>query len=87
MHSFGKRVSLRINVMGLQVSILRRSFVVPEFKGNNSGLQECFCLISATNNVATYFCHMHLPSAVDIADLLVLDVAITLAKYMHHVLI
>ena len=82
MHSFGKRALLKTNVMGLQVSILRRSFVVLEFKGNNSGLKECFYLISAINNVASCFCHMHLPSIVDTADLLVLDVVIILAKYI-----
>jgi predicted signal transduction protein with EAL and GGDEF domain len=87
MHSFGKRALSKTNVMGLQVSIPRRSFAVLEFKGNNSSLQECFYLISATNNVASCFCQMHLPSAVDTVDLLVLNVAITLAKYIHHVLI
>ena len=87
MYSFGKRALSKTNVMGLQVSILWRSFAVLEFKGNSSSLQECFYLISTTNNVTSCFCHMHLPSAVDTANLLVLDVVITLAKYMHHVLI
>ena len=68
MHSFGKKALSKSNVMGLQVSILRRSFAVLEFKGNNSGLQECFYLISDTNNVASCFCHMHLPSVVDTAN-------------------
>ena len=45
MHSFGKRLSAKINVMGMQVSILRRSFATFELKGNNSGLHECFYLI------------------------------------------
>jgi hypothetical protein len=37
--------------------------------------------IFATNNVASYFCQMCLPSAVDTVDLLVLDVAITVATF------
>ena len=43
--------------------------------------------IFATNSVASCFCQMHLPSAIDTVGLLVLDVAITLATYIHHVLI